>query len=104
MEQLEQLEPTNICTFWPKNPAFDPNRVMLLRQFFINEEGTKYVSVGFFPARDYIPLEEIGIGRTDGGPKTIILSDEQVDDMAEGLPMLRGAMCCGEKSVGGRGC
>ena len=44
-------------------------RVVLLRLFFINEGRTKYVSV--------------------------ILSDERVDAIAEGLPMLRDGMCDG---------
>jgi len=62
------------------------------------------VSVGFYPAHDYLPLVEYGVIRRGGGPKTPILSDEQVDAMAEGLPMLWDAMCSGETSVGGLGC
>jgi hypothetical protein len=104
MEQLELLEPTNICTYWPNNPAFDPNRVLFRRLCFINEDRAKYVSVGFYPARDYLPLVEFGVVRRGGGPKTIIISDEEVDAMAERLPMLRDAMCSGETSVGGSGC
>jgi len=46
---MEQLEPNSICTYWPANPAFDPKRVLLRRLFFINEDRTKYVSVGFYP-------------------------------------------------------
>ena len=52
MLREEQL-PSDICTYWPVNPAFDPKRVLLRRMFFINEDKTKYVSVGFYPARDY---------------------------------------------------
>ena len=62
------------------------------------------MSIGFYPARDYLPLVEFGVVRRGGGPKTLILSDTQVDAMAERLPMLRDAMCSGETSVGGRGC
>jgi len=54
----------------------------------------------FYPARDYLPLVEFGVVRKGGGPKTLILSDEQVDAMAKALPMLRDAMCSGETSVG----
>jgi hypothetical protein len=72
---MEELEPTNFCTYWPNNPAFDPKRVLLRRLFFINEDRTKYVSVGFYPARDYLPLVEFGVVRSGGGPKTLILSD-----------------------------
>ena len=80
---MEELVPTpNICTYWPNNPAFDPNSVLLRRLFFINEDRTKYVSVGFYPARDYLPLIEFGILRRAGGPKTLILSDEHVDALS----------------------
>ena len=56
--------------------------------------------VGFYPARDYLPLVEFVVVLRDGGSKTLIFSDEQVDAMAEGLPMLRVAMCSGGTSVG----
>ena len=98
-----ELEPTNLCTYWPNNPAFDPKRVLLRRLSFINEDRTKYVSVGFYPACEYLPLVEFGVVRKGGGPKTLILSDEQVDALAEALPTLRD-MCNGETSVGGRRC
>jgi len=96
---MEELEP-NICTYWPNNPAFDSRRVLLRRLFFINEDRTKYVSVGFYPARDYLPHVEFGVLRRAGGPKTLILGEEQVDALAETLPTLRGDMCSG----GARGC
>jgi len=63
---------------------------------------TKYVSVGFYPARDYLPLFEFGVLRRAGGPKTLILSDEQVDALAMTLPKLRGDMCSG--GARGRSC
>ena len=103
-KRMEQFEPTNICTYWHNNPAFDPNRVLLRRIFFINEDRTKYVSVGFYPARDTLSLVEFAFVRRGGGPKTLILSDEQVVALAEALPTLRDAMCSGEKCVGGRRC
>jgi len=46
MLREEQL-PSNIYTYWPANPAFEPKLVLLRRMFFINEDKTKYVSVGF---------------------------------------------------------
>jgi hypothetical protein len=98
-----ELEPTNFCTYWPNNPAFDPKRVLLRRLSFINEDRTKYVSVGVYPACEYLPLVEFGVVRKGGGPKTLILSNEQVDTLAEALPTLRD-MCNGETSVGGRRC
>jgi len=33
------------------NPMFDPRRVLLRRTFFI-EDCSKYLSVGYYPARD----------------------------------------------------
>ena len=56
-----ELETTNFCTYWPNNPTFDPKRV-LLRQFFIDEDQTKYVSVGFY----YVPLVEFGVVQSLG--------------------------------------
>jgi hypothetical protein len=80
---MEELEPTpNICTYWPNNPAFNRKRVLLRHLFFINEDRIKYLSVVFYPARDYLPLVEFGVLRRAGGPKTLILGDEQVDALA----------------------
>ena len=101
---MEELEHTDFCTYWPNNPAFDPKSVLLRRLFFINEDRTKYVSVVFYPARNYLPLVEFGVFRRGGGHKTLILSDEQVEALAEALPTLRDDMRCGETSVGGRRC
>jgi len=69
-KRIEDLEPTTFCTYWPNNLPFDPMRVLLRRLFFVNEVRTKYVYVGFYPARDYVPLVEIGVVRRGGGPKT----------------------------------
>ena len=100
---MEELEPTtNICTYWSNNPAFDSKIVLLRRLFFINEERTKYVSVGFYVARDYLPLFEFGDLWRAGGPKTLILSHEQMDALAETLPTLWEDICTGE--AGGRRC
>jgi len=88
-KKMEELKPTNICTYWPNNPALDPKTVLLLRLFFINEDRTKYVSVGFYTARNSLPLVEFGVLRRGGGPYTIILNDQQVDALAEVLPTLR---------------
>ena len=84
------------------NPAFDPKRLPLHRLFFINENRTKFVSVGFYPVRDYLPLVGFGVLRMGGGPKNLDLSDEQLDALAETLPTLREVMCIGE--AGGRRC
>jgi len=46
------------CNFYTEavHLLFDPKRVLLRRLFFIDEERSKYVSVGFYPARDYRPF------------------------------------------------
>ena len=52
-KRMEELEPTNnICTYCPNNTFSDPKSVLLRHLFFINEDRTKYVSVGFYLARD----------------------------------------------------
>ena len=53
------------------------------------------MSVGFYPARDYLPLVEFGVLRSAGSPETLILCDEQMDALSETLPTLRGDMCSG---------
>jgi len=84
VEQLPTTQPSDICTYWPPNAAFDPKRVLLRRMFFINEDKTKYVSVGYYPARDYQPLVEFGAIRW-GGSKSLILTDEQATALADCL-------------------
>jgi len=60
--------------------------------FFINEDKTKYRSVGYYPARDYQPLVEFGAIRR-GGSKSLILGDEQVAAMSDCLLAIRVSMC-----------
>ena len=72
---------------------------MLLRcLFFLNANKTKYVSVGFYPARDYLPLVEFGVIRCCRS-KAIILTDEQVYTLAQCLPTFANAMCKEGKEV-----
>jgi hypothetical protein len=40
--------------------AFDPNKVLLRRVFFIREDKTKHVSVGYYPTKDNQPFVELG--------------------------------------------
>ena len=56
------------------NYLFNSNRVLLRRTFFIDPEKTKYVSVGFYPTKNYQPLVEIGCSNTN----PIILTDQKV--------------------------
>jgi len=95
-EEELQSSSSDICTYWPTNPLFDPKSVLLRRLFFINEDRTKYVSVGFHPARDYQPLVEFG-AILRGGSNSIILGDEQLDTLVECLPAMRESMCGGDR-------
>ena len=86
------------CNFYYEgvNLIFDPKRVLLRRLFFINEDRTKYVSVGFYPARDYHPFMEFGSVKKNG-TTIIILDDRQVEKMAECLPRIFESMCGNEQ-------
>ena len=68
---------------------FDPQRVLLRRVFFLNNDKTRYLSVGFYPARNYLPHVEMGGARI----KPIILDDHQVRTLATHLPILCSEMC-----------
>jgi len=86
------------CNFYSEavNLIFDPKRVLLRRLFFIDEDRTKYFSVGFYPARDYHPFVEFGSIKKNGST-ILILDDQQVDKMAECLPRLCESMCGNEQ-------
>ena len=87
-----ELEPS--CTFVEIfSPAFDPNSVLLRRLCFLNDDKSKYVSVGFYPAQNYLPLVEFG------GAKLLrmLLTSDHVALMAERLPALVEAMCQNEQ-------
>ena len=85
---------SDIRPYWPASPAFDPQRVLLRLLFFINSDRTKYVSVGFYRARDYQPPLEFGAIRS-GGSKSIVLKDEHIDTLADSRfdPQLRKERC-----------
>ena len=93
-----ELPSSDICTYWPVNPAFDLQRFLLQRLFFLSGDRTKYVSVGFYPSRDHQTLVEFGAIRS-GGSKSLILADEQVDTWAGCLPAIRVSMCFGGDRV-----
>jgi len=50
------------------------------------------VSVGFYPARDFLPLVESGVISCCGS-KAIIVTDEQVYTLAQCVPTFADAMC-----------
>ena len=61
---------------------FHPNRVLLRRVFFLDADKTKYISVGFYPSRNYQPLVDLG------SPKVtpLLLTDSHVRTLAEHIP------------------
>jgi len=66
------------------SPAFDPNRALLRRVFFLDENKTRYVSVAFYPSMGYMPMVEFGGSKI--GP--IRLTEQQVMALVEHLPPL----------------
>jgi hypothetical protein len=68
--------------------ASTATRVLLLRVYFLNEERTRYVSVGFYPSEEYQVLAEFG------GPRIapITLTEHHVRSLMEHLPALCKAM------------
>ena len=78
----EPPKPVDACTYLEGQLLFDPNKFLLRRVFFLDPEKTKYISVAFYPARNYQPLVEIG------SPKStpIVLTDQHVKTLSEHLP------------------
>ena len=71
----------------------DPNRALLRRVFLIAEDKSKYVSVGFYPARGYQPLTEFG-----GAKKLpLILNAQHLQTMAENITALCDALSTNER-------
>jgi len=66
----------------------NPNRALLRRVFFIAEDKTKFVSLGFYPARGYQPLAEFG-----GAKKLpLLLNAQQLQTMADNIAALCNAL------------
>jgi hypothetical protein len=77
-------------------PAFDPYRVLLRRLFFIADDKSKYVSVGYYPARNYQPFVEFG-----GAKKMpMLLNDQHLQTMALHITALCAALCNNEYYIG----
>ena len=70
----------------------NPNRAMVRRVFFIAEDKSKFVSVGYYPARGYQPLAKFG-----GAKKLPLLLDaQQLQTMAENIAALCNALSTNE--------
>jgi len=82
----------DICSFSVEegiSPAFDLNRALLRRVFFLDENKTQYVSVAFCPSMGYMPMVEFEGSKI--GP--IRLTKQQVTALAEHLPPLYDSSC-----------
>jgi len=77
---------------------FVPKGVLLRRLFFIDVDRTRYVSVGFYPSRDYLPFVEFGAVKKNGST-FITLNKQQVNKMAEYLPRICDSVCGNEQYV-----
>jgi len=75
------LDPTTGSYKEATSLLFDPNRVLLRRVFFLDPDKTRYISVGYYPSRNYQPLVEIGTPKQH----LILLSDHHVTTLAEHL-------------------
>jgi hypothetical protein len=83
-EPKRAAQPVSQLAALPISPLFVPTMVLLRGIFFIDTDKTRYVSVGFYPARSFDVLVEFG------GPKLrpIVLVDKYVRTLAEHLPDL----------------
>jgi hypothetical protein len=52
-KRQHSAEPKRAAFVQPISPLFVPSMVLLRRIFFIDADKTRYVSVGFYPARNY---------------------------------------------------
>jgi hypothetical protein len=84
----EPRPPPYIC-------ALDPNRALLRRVFFLNEERNKYISVAFYPQQGYSILIELGAAKS----APLRLTEHQFARLAERLPALIQAICADEYYV-----
>jgi hypothetical protein len=77
------------------DPLALPSRVPLRHVFFLNNEKSRYFSVGFYPARYYRVFMEFG------GPRIapITLTEQHMKTLVEHLPKLCEAMYRGERYV-----
>jgi len=75
------LDPTTVSYTEANSLLFDPKRVLLRRVFFLDPDKTRYISVGYYPSRNYQPLVEIGTPKQH----PILLTDRHVSTLADHL-------------------
>jgi hypothetical protein len=79
------------------NPAFDQNRALLRRVFFLDDNKTRYVSVAFYPAMGYQPMVEFGGSKI----APIRLPQNLLAVLVEHLPRFCEASCNNEHHTSG---
>jgi len=86
------------CNFYAKavNMIFDPKRVQLRLLFFIDEDRTKYISVGVYPSRHNHPFVEFGSIKKNGST-IFILDDRQFNKVPACLPRICKSTCGNEQ-------
>lgn len=57
-QQRQQRRKRGVCRI-----SCNPERVCLRRVYFLNKEHSKYLSLGFYPERNYLPCVEFGAPR-----------------------------------------
>jgi hypothetical protein len=75
--------------------ALDPNRALLRRVFFLNEDRNKYISVAFYPQQGYSVLVDLGTAKS----APLRLSEHQFTKVTEHVPALTQAICADEYYV-----
>jgi hypothetical protein len=96
-QPMRQASKSNECLDYVEaiSPAFDPKSVLLRRIFFLNEDKSKYVSIGYYPARNYERMVEFGCLRNS----PIILTETQVRYLAEVIPHMCHSLCINESKT-----
>jgi len=87
----EEFNAPNICALPIEafSPALDPNRALLRRVFFLNDDRNKYVSVAYYPSQGYSALVEFGTSKN----APLRLTEQHFAILTEHLPGLLAALC-----------
>jgi len=90
----EEVNAPNICSIPIEgiSPALDPNRAVLRRVFFLNDDRNNYVSVAFYPAQGYTALVEFGTAKN----ARLRLTEQHFTMLTKHLPGLFVALCADE--------
>ena len=91
-KSVPALPELDTCLDFVSTALANPSIAMLRRVFFIAEDKSKFVSVGFYPAPGYQPLAEFG-----GAQKLpLLLNAQQLQTMADNIAALCNALSTNE--------